>query len=66
MNKVGHVLLWHVGAFLGYISKSGIDGSSGRSIYNFLRNLQISPFFEIYFFLERLEVIVIQIFNLFG
>lgn len=41
MNIVEHVLLWHGGASLGYIPKSGISGSLGRSISNFLRNLQI-------------------------
>ena len=41
MNIVEHVPLWHGGASFGYIPKSGIAGSSGRSISNFLRNLQI-------------------------
>ena len=41
MNKVEQVPLWHGGASFGYIPKSGIAGSSGRSISNFLRNLQI-------------------------
>jgi hypothetical protein len=41
MNKMKHVSLWHCGATFGYISKSGLAGSSGRSISNFLRNLQI-------------------------
>jgi hypothetical protein len=41
INIVEHVPLWHGGASLGYIPKSGIAGSSGRSIYIFLRNLQI-------------------------
>ena len=41
MNIVEHVPLWHSGASFGYIPKSGIAGSSGRSISNFLRNLQI-------------------------
>jgi hypothetical protein len=41
MNIVEHVPLWHGGASFGYIPKSGIAGSSGRSIPNFLRNLQI-------------------------
>ena len=40
-NIVEHVPLWHGGASFGYIPKSGIAGSSGRSISNFLRNLQI-------------------------
>jgi hypothetical protein len=38
---VEHVLLWHGGASFGYIFKSRIAGSSGSSISNFLRNLQI-------------------------
>jgi hypothetical protein len=42
MNIVEHVPLWHGGAFFGYIPKSDIAGSSGRSISNFLRNLQIN------------------------
>jgi hypothetical protein len=33
--------LWHGGASFGYIPKSGIAGSSGRSISNFLRDRQI-------------------------
>ena len=41
MNIVKHMPLWHGGASFGYIPKSGIAGSSGRSISNFLRNLQI-------------------------
>jgi hypothetical protein len=41
MNIVELVPLWHVGASFGYIPKSGIAGSSGRSISNFLGNLQI-------------------------
>ena len=41
MNIVEHVPLWHGGASFGYIPKSGIAGSSGRFISNFLRNLQI-------------------------
>jgi hypothetical protein len=35
------VPLWHGGASFGYIPKSGIAGSSGKSISNFLWNLQI-------------------------
>ena len=35
---VEHVSLWHGGATFRYIPKSGIAGSSGRSISNFLRN----------------------------
>ena len=41
MKIVEHMLLWHGGTSFGYIAKSGISGSSGRSISNFLRNLQI-------------------------
>jgi hypothetical protein len=41
INIVEHVPLWHGGASFGYIPKSGIAGSSGRFISNFLRNLQI-------------------------
>ena len=37
---VEHHALWHGGASFGCISKSGIAGSSGRSISSFLRNLQ--------------------------
>jgi hypothetical protein len=41
MNRVEQVPLWHGGASFGYIPMSGIAGSSGRSISNFPRNLQI-------------------------
>jgi hypothetical protein len=41
MNIVEHVLLWHDGTSIGYILKGGIAGSTGSSISNFLRNLQI-------------------------
>ena len=41
MNIVEHMPWWHGGASFGYIPKSGIAESSGRSISNFLRNLQI-------------------------
>jgi hypothetical protein len=41
MNIVKHVPLWHGGTYFGYISKSGIAGSSGRSISKFLRQLHI-------------------------
>jgi hypothetical protein len=41
MNIVEQVPLWHGAASFGYIPKSGIAGSSGRSISSFLRNLQI-------------------------
>ena len=41
MNIVEHMLLWHGGVSFGYIHKSGIAESSGRSVSNFLRNLQV-------------------------
>ena len=41
MNIVDHMPLWHGGESFGYIPKSGIAGSSGRSTSNFPRNLQI-------------------------
>ena len=41
MNIVEQVPLWHGGASFGYIHKSGVAGSSGRLISNFLRNLKI-------------------------
>jgi hypothetical protein len=42
MNIAEHVPLWYGGAFVEYMLKSGIAGSSGRSISSFLRNLQIN------------------------
>ena len=41
MNILEHEPLWHYQASIGYIPKSGIAGSSGGSIPNFCRNLQI-------------------------
>jgi hypothetical protein len=41
MNIVEQMPLWHGRASFGYIPKSGIAGSSGRSISSFLRNLHI-------------------------
>jgi hypothetical protein len=41
INIVEHEPLWHGGASFGYIPKSGIAVSSGRSISNFLRNVHI-------------------------
>jgi hypothetical protein len=40
MNIVEHVSLLHVGASLGYMPRSGIAGSSGSTMSNFLRNHQ--------------------------
>ena len=40
MNIVKHVSLLHVGASSGYMPKSGISGSSGSTMSNFLRNCQ--------------------------
>jgi len=40
MNIVEHVSLFYVGASFGYMPRSGIAGTSGSSISNFLRNLQ--------------------------
>jgi hypothetical protein len=41
MNIVEYMLLWHSGTYFGYMPKSGIAQSSGRSISSFLSNLQI-------------------------
>ena len=38
MNIVEHVSLLHVGSFPGYMPRSGIAGSSGSTMSNFLRN----------------------------
>jgi len=40
MNIVEHLSLLNVGASFGYMSRSGIAGSSGSTMSNFLRNLQ--------------------------
>jgi len=40
MNIVEHVSFLYVGASFGYMPKRGIDGSSGSSMSNILRNLQ--------------------------
>ena len=40
MNIVVHVSLLHVGVSLEYMPRSGITGSSGCTMYNFLRNRQ--------------------------
>jgi hypothetical protein len=41
VNIVELVTLWHGGASFGYMLKSCIAGLSGRSVFNFLRNLKI-------------------------
>ena len=41
MNIVEHMSLWHGSTSFGYVPKSAVAGSSGRSISSFLRNLQI-------------------------
>ena len=41
MNLVELIALWHGGTSFGYIPKREIAASSGRCIYNFLRNPQI-------------------------
>jgi hypothetical protein len=40
MNIVEHVSLLYVGASFGYMPRSGIAGSSGSTMSNFLRNRQ--------------------------
>jgi hypothetical protein len=40
MNIVEHVSLLHDGAYSGYISRTGIVGTSGNTMLNFLRNHQ--------------------------
>jgi hypothetical protein len=40
INIVEHVSLLHVGASSGYMFRNGIDGSSGSTMFNFLRNHQ--------------------------
>jgi hypothetical protein len=40
MNIVEHVSLLHVGSSSGYMPRSGIAGSSGNTMSNFLRNRQ--------------------------
>jgi hypothetical protein len=41
MNMVEHMPLWYGGAYIGYIPKSGISGSSDTYISKFLRNSQM-------------------------
>jgi hypothetical protein len=41
INIIECVSLLYVGASFGYIPRSGVAGSSGRTISNFLRNCQI-------------------------
>jgi hypothetical protein len=43
MNTVEQVFLWDVRASFGYLARSGITGSGGRTISNFLRNHQMIP-----------------------
>ena len=38
MNREEHVSLLYVGAFFGYMYRSGLAESSGNIMYNFLRN----------------------------
>jgi len=40
MNIVEHVSIFHVGTSSGYMPRSGIAGSSGSTMSNFLRNHQ--------------------------
>jgi len=40
LNIIEHVSLFYVGACFGYVSRSGIAGSSGITMSNFLRKLQ--------------------------
>ena len=39
-NIVEHVYLLYVGAYFGYMPRSGISGSSGNTMSNFLENCQ--------------------------
>ena len=40
MNIVEHVSLLHIGTSSGYMPRSGIAGSSGSTMFNFLRSHQ--------------------------
>jgi hypothetical protein len=42
MNIVEHMSLWYGAASFGYIPRSGVAGSSGRTIPSLLRNCQIN------------------------
>jgi hypothetical protein len=46
MNMVQHVSLLHSGASYGYMSKSGVAGTSGRTISNFPMKHQIDVDFQ--------------------
>jgi hypothetical protein len=41
MSIVEYMSLLYFGASFGYMPRSGMAGSSGRTIFNFLRNQQI-------------------------
>jgi hypothetical protein len=41
MNIVEHLTFLYVGPYFQYMPSSGIAGSSGRTIFNFLSNPQI-------------------------
>jgi hypothetical protein len=45
-NRVEHVSLIHVGASSGYMPRSGIAGSSGSTLHNFLRNHQTDWWYQ--------------------
>jgi hypothetical protein len=45
MNLTEHVSLLYVGASFGYMPGSGIAGSSGNTMFNFLKNHQTGFFF---------------------
>jgi hypothetical protein len=65
VNIVEHVSLLHVGGSSGYMPRSGIAGSSGSTMSNFLRNRQID-FQRGYFncFQCLLLMMVLKYFNL--
>jgi hypothetical protein len=41
VNMLEHMSSWYGGVSFGYMPSIGIAGSSGRTISNFLKNLQI-------------------------